>query len=48
MELANFLHLKGFYYGDFKPQNLLVGNDWSIKVSDFGGAIEVKNEKEKY
>lgn len=39
--LAN-LHKLNILYGDMKPSNLLITEDYRIKIGDFGTAIELK------
>eukprot|EP00347_Sterkiella_histriomuscorum_P014842 403359318 len=39
LEIVKFLHSINMYYGDMKPQNLLIFSDYSIKIGDFGISI---------
>eukprot|EP00347_Sterkiella_histriomuscorum_P005149 403357708 len=39
LQLVKFLHSINLYYGDMKPQNLLIFSDYSIKIGDFGISI---------
>eukprot|EP00347_Sterkiella_histriomuscorum_P021368 403334225 len=39
LEIIKFLHSINIYYGDMKPQNLLVFEEYSIKIGDFGISI---------
>lgn len=33
---VEFLHQKGVIHRDLKPLNILVNDNWEIKISDFG------------
>ena len=33
---VNHVHSKGFMHGDIKPDNFIVTEDWTVKISDFG------------
>lgn len=30
------MHKAGYYHGDIKPENILISNDYTVKLSDFG------------
>ena len=32
----NYMHSKGIIHRDLKPLNILVTQDWDVKISDFG------------
>jgi serine/threonine protein kinase len=34
------VHSKGFMHGDIKPDNFIVTEDWTVKISDFGEASQ--------
>ncbi len=36
MEAMEYVHSKGIYFGDMKPDNLLIFRDMSVKLGDFG------------
>lgn len=38
----DYLHSKNVYYGDMKPQNVLVFMDMSVKLGDFGISIKFR------
>ena len=37
----DYLHKQGIYYGDMKPQNILIFKDYSVKLGDFGVSIKL-------
>ena len=39
---VQLLHKKGIVHGDIKPENILVGNDFNIKLIDFGFSQRVR------
>jgi serine/threonine protein kinase len=41
MEAMNYVHSKNVYFGDMKPQNLLVFRDYSVKIGDFGVSLKI-------
>eukprot|EP00005_Dracoamoeba_jomungandri_P000846 CAMPEP_0174250414 /NCGR_PEP_ID=MMETSP0439-20130205/593_1 /TAXON_ID=0 /ORGANISM="Stereomyxa ramosa, Strain Chinc5" /LENGTH=309 /DNA_ID=CAMNT_0015330477 /DNA_START=27 /DNA_END=956 /DNA_ORIENTATION=+ len=41
----NYLHAKGIIHRDLKSHNLLVGDDWKVKVCDFGLARSAPNNE---
>ena len=41
---VKILHEKGIIHGDIKPENVLVGNDFDIKLIDFGFSEKVKKD----
>lgn len=40
MNALQYFHQKGIYYGDMKPQNLLVFRDQRVKLGDLGISIK--------
>jgi len=34
------MHKNGFMHRDLKPENLIVNNDDTLKICDFGGSVE--------
>ena len=47
MEAMSYLHSQNIYYGDMKPENILVFKDYKIKIGDFGCSIKFpKNSKD--
>ena len=36
LKSVNLLHKRGIIHGDIKPENILIGNDFTIKLIDFG------------
>ena len=42
-----FFHNFGIYYGDMKPQNLLIFKNYDVKIGDFGISIMTNVKKEK-
>ncbi|SCU98518.1 LAFA_0G18448g1_1 [Lachancea sp. 'fantastica'] len=43
MEAIDFVHQKGIYHRDVKPENILIqGSDWKIKLTDWGLATTDK------
>jgi serine/threonine protein kinase len=45
IEALNYVHSQKVYYGDMKPQNLLVFRDMSIKLGDFGVSVKVPDNQ---
>ena len=41
MEALAYLHSKNVYYGDMKPENLLIFKDYKVKLGDFGVLIKL-------
>eukprot|EP00347_Sterkiella_histriomuscorum_P007192 403349911 len=41
MQILAYLHQRNFYYGDMKPQNLLVFRDQQVKVGDLGTSFKL-------
>jgi len=39
---VKLLHKKGIIHGDIKPENILIGNDFNIKLIDFGFSEKVR------
>ena len=39
---VNLLHKKDIIHGDIKPENILIGNDFNIKLIDFGFSEKVR------
>lgn len=42
------LHSRGFLHRDLKPENILLGKDLTLKVADFGLALDFYKEKRRY
>lgn len=38
MKGVHYIHSKGIIHRDLKPLNILVTQNWEIKISDFGSA----------
>lgn len=36
----DYLHSKNVYYGDLKPQNILIFMNMQVKIGDFGISIK--------
>ena len=43
LKSVNMLHKKGIIHGDIKPENILIGNDFNIKLIDFGFSQTVED-----
>ena len=43
-----YIHSKAILHRDFKSKNLLICNDWSVKVCDFGFARKIDGPKNSY
>ena len=41
MEALDYLHSKNVYYGDMKPENLLVFRDFKVKLGDLGVSVKI-------
>ena len=44
MLALNYLHTQNVYYGDMKPQNLLVFKNYNVKIGDFGTAMKLQTD----
>jgi serine/threonine-protein kinase 11 len=44
IEGLDYLHSNGIIHKDIKPDNLLITNSGSLKITDFGVAENVNNE----
>ena len=40
MQALQYSHSKNLYFGDMKPENLLIFRDLSVKLGDFGVSIK--------
>jgi len=40
-----YLHSRGVVHGDLRGDNILVGDDWNVRISDFGNAVLVDATK---
>ena len=38
----NYLHSRNIYYGDIKPENLLIFRNQEVKIGDFGISIKMQ------
>ena len=41
MTIMNELHKNNLYYGDMKPDNILIFQNTQVKLGDFGTAIRM-------
>lgn len=41
MEAISFLHVNNVYFGDMKPENLLLFKDYRVKLGDFGVSMKI-------
>lgn len=41
MLAIEYLHKNNVYYGDMKPANILIFEDMSVKLGDFGCAMKL-------
>lgn len=41
MEALEYLHEKNVYYGDMKPENLLVFRNLKVKLGDLGVSVKI-------
>jgi serine/threonine protein kinase len=44
MEAMSYLHSKNVYFGDMKPENLLVFRDYKVKLGDFGVSMKLPDD----
>jgi len=47
-DALHFMHSKGLIHRDIKPENLLIAEDGSLKLCDFGCCRDIKKEEDKY
>ena len=45
--ILNYLHKKNIIYRDIKPENILIGKDGYIKLTDFGFAKNLKKDENR-
>ena len=43
MEALDYLHSQRIYFGDMKPQNILIFKNMQVKLCDFGCAVRFEN-----
>jgi serine/threonine protein kinase len=43
----DYIHQKGIAHGDIKPENILISEDYKIKICDFGFARVVSNNPQE-
>ena len=43
IESLCYLHSNQIYYGDMKPENLLIFRDYKVKLGDFGVSLKLPN-----
>ena len=41
MNIVNYLHSRNIYYGDMKPENLLVFRNQRVKIDDVGISLKL-------
>ena len=42
MKALDYLHSKNVYYGDMKPENVLIFKNYQVKLGDFGVSIKLQ------
>jgi serine/threonine protein kinase len=42
MQVLFYLNNKNIYYGDMKPENILIFKDYKVKLGDFGCSFILK------
>lgn len=47
MEALWYMHINKVYFGDMKPENLLVFRDYKVKLGDFGVSIKFPDTMNK-
>eukprot|EP00347_Sterkiella_histriomuscorum_P020028 403339373 len=45
LQVMEYLHESDFYYGDMKPQNILIFQDQSLKIGDLGISFKFSGEQ---
>ena len=47
LQAMNYIHKSNMYYGDMKPANILVFNDYKLKLGDFGTVMKMTDDPAK-